>query len=110
MDWHGRKILSWRLSNSTDAGFCIEALKEALARYGPPEFFNFVQGSHLTSTDFIDVLREAKVKISMPLGVFMQTPAGNRRARPLDRQQNDRALLAVPEIRVRLPGRYRDRL
>ena len=40
MDWHSRKVLSWRLSNSMDAGFCVEALKEALARYGPPEIFN----------------------------------------------------------------------
>jgi transposase InsO family protein len=41
MDWHSRKVLSWRLSNSMDAGFCVEALKEALARYGPPEIFNW---------------------------------------------------------------------
>lgn len=40
MDWHSRQVLSWRLSNTMDAGFCIEALKEALARYGPPEIFN----------------------------------------------------------------------
>jgi putative transposase len=65
MDWHSRKVLSWRLSNSMDAGFCIEALKEALARYGPPEIFNSDQGSQFTSTDFTDVLRSAKVKISM---------------------------------------------
>ncbi len=65
MDWHSRKVLSWRLSNSMDAGFCIEALKEALARYGPPEIFNSDQGSQFTSTDFTDVLRDAKVKISM---------------------------------------------
>lgn len=65
MDWHSRKVLSWRLSNSMDAGFCIEALKEALARYGPPEISNSDQGSQFTSTDFTDVLRSAKVKISM---------------------------------------------
>ena len=40
MDWHSRKVLSWRLSNSMDAGFCVEALKEALAKYGKPEIFN----------------------------------------------------------------------
>jgi putative transposase len=40
MDWHSRKVLSWRLSNSMDAGFCVEALKDALARYGAPEIFN----------------------------------------------------------------------
>ncbi|MFS4439170.1 IS3 family transposase [Paracoccaceae bacterium GXU_MW_L88] len=65
MDWHSRKVLSWRLSNSMDAGFCVEALKEALARYGPPEIFNSAQGSQFTSTDFTDVLHDAKVKISM---------------------------------------------
>lgn len=65
MDWHSRKVLSWRLSNSMDAGFCVEALKDALARYGTPETFNTDQGSQFTSTDFTDVLRDAKVKISM---------------------------------------------
>jgi len=65
MDWYSRKVLSWRLSNSMDAGFCIEALKEALATYGPPEIFNSDQGSQFTSTDFTCVLKDAKVKISM---------------------------------------------
>ena len=65
MDWHSRKVLSWRLSNSMDAGFCFETLKEALARYGPPEIFNSDQGSQFTSSDFTDVLQDAKVKISM---------------------------------------------
>ncbi len=65
MDWHSRKVLSWRLSNSMDAGFCVEALKEALAGYGTPEIFNTDQGSQFTSTDFTDVLRDATVKISM---------------------------------------------
>lgn len=58
-----RKVLA--VANTMDAGFCIEALKEALARYGPPEIFNSDQGSQFTSTDFTDVLRDAKVKISM---------------------------------------------
>ncbi|TRD15242.1 IS3 family transposase, partial [Palleronia caenipelagi] len=65
MDWHSRKVRSWRLSNSMDAGFCVEALKEALARYSTPEIFNTDQGSQFTSTDFTDVLRDAKIKISM---------------------------------------------
>ena len=65
MDWHSRKVLSWRLSNSMDAGVCVEALKDALARYGSPAIFNTDQGSQFTSTDFIDVLRDAKIKISM---------------------------------------------
>lgn len=54
-----------------DAGFCIEALKEALAKYGAPEIFNTDQGSQFTSGDWIDVLTDAKVKISMPLGTLL---------------------------------------
>jgi len=65
MDWHSRKVLSWRLSNSMDAGFCAEALEEALARYGVPEIFNTDQGSQFTSTDFTRVLLDANVMISM---------------------------------------------
>ena len=65
MDWHSRKVLSWRLSNSMDAGFCVEVLKEALAGYGTPEIFNTDQGAQFTSTEFTDVLRDAKIKISM---------------------------------------------
>lgn len=65
MDWHSRKVLSWRLSNTMDAGVCIEALKEALATYGPPEIFNSDQGSQFTSIDFTNVLKDAKVKVSM---------------------------------------------
>ena len=70
MDWHSRKVLAWRLSNSMDAAFCVEALKEALANYGTPEIFNTDQGSQFTSGDWIDVLSDAKIKISMPLGDF----------------------------------------
>ena len=65
MDWHSRKVLSWRLSNTTETGLCVEALKEALARYGPPEIFNFDEGSQFTGSDFTDMLRDAKVKIFM---------------------------------------------
>ncbi|SOH95670.1 Integrase core domain-containing protein [Monaibacterium marinum] len=69
-DWHSRKVLSWRLSSSMDADFCIEALKEALAKHGVPEIFNTDQGSQFTSGAWIDVLTDAKIKISMPLGDF----------------------------------------
>ena len=65
MDWYSRKVLAWRLSNSMDADFCVEALKEALAKHGAPEIFNTDQGSQFTSGDWIDVLTEAKIKISM---------------------------------------------
>ena len=65
MDWSTRTVLSWRLSNTMDPGFCVEALEEALANYGTPEIFNSDQGSQFTSTDFIDVLKGAGVRISM---------------------------------------------
>jgi putative transposase len=65
MDWASRRVLSWRLSNSLDASFCVEALEEALSRFGPPEIFNTDQGSQFTSQGFTDVLKDAGVKISM---------------------------------------------
>jgi putative transposase len=65
MDWASRRVLSWRLSNTLDASFCAEALREALSRFGRPEIFNSDQGSQFTAKDFTDVLRAADVKISM---------------------------------------------
>ena len=65
MDWHSRKVLSWRLSNSMDSDFCVEALEEALRRYGHPEIFNTDQGAQFTSEAFTDTLKEAGVAISM---------------------------------------------
>ena len=65
MDWASRKVLSWRLSNTMDASFCVEALEEAMHRFGKPEVFNTDQGSQFTSVDFTDVLKDAGVKISM---------------------------------------------
>jgi putative transposase len=65
MDWHSRKVLSWRLSNTMTSDFCVAALHEALALYGTPEIFNTDQGSQFTSEDFTKVLKDAEVKISM---------------------------------------------
>ena len=65
MDWATRKVLSWRVSNTMDVAFCVEALNEALARFGRPAIFNTDQGSQFTSADFIDVLVAANVRISM---------------------------------------------
>ena len=65
MDWYSRKVLSWRLSNSMDADFCVEALKEAFAKYGKPEIFNTDQGSQFTNGAWIDLLVDANIKISM---------------------------------------------
>jgi putative transposase len=65
MDWATRKVLTWRVSNTMDADFCIEALEEAVERFGRPEIFNTDQGSQFTSPRFTGVLREAGVRISM---------------------------------------------
>lgn len=65
MDWATRKVLSWRLSNTLDADFCVEALKEALFKYGAPEIFNTDQGCQFTSEKFTTVLKTWNVKISM---------------------------------------------
>ena len=65
MDWTTRKVLSWRLSNSIYAEFCIQVLEEALARFGPPEIFNTDHGSQFTSTGFIKVLAAREIKISL---------------------------------------------
>ena len=65
MDWHSRKVLSWRLSNTMETDFCVSALEEALAKYGRPDIFNTDQGSQFTSFAFTSVLRENNIRISM---------------------------------------------
>ena len=65
MDWYSRKVLSWRLSNSMDSSFCVDALEEALYYYGRPEIFNSDQGVQFTSDAFIQVLKDNHVRISM---------------------------------------------
>lgn len=65
IDWATRRVLSWRLSNTLTVGFCVEALGEALARFGKPGIFNTDQGSQFTSGEFTTVLRDHGVEISM---------------------------------------------
>ena len=65
MDWFSRKVLSWRISNSMTADFCVEALEEAIAKYGAPEIFNTDQGSQFTASSFIQVLQKNRIQISM---------------------------------------------
>ena len=65
MDWASRKVLSWRLSNTLDTSFCIEALEEAIETYGAPEIFNTDQGSQFTSEDFTGILLKNGIRISM---------------------------------------------
>ena len=65
MDWHSRKVLSWRLSNTLDADFCVEALEGAINRFGTPDIFNTDQGAQFTSRAFTDLLKHHEIKISM---------------------------------------------
>ena len=65
IDWSSRKVLAWRLSNTMEAAFCVDALEEAMERYGKPEIFNSDQGSQFTSFDFTQKLKDAGIRISM---------------------------------------------
>jgi putative transposase len=65
LDWATRRVLSWRLSISMTADFCVEAVEEAIARYGVPEIFNTDQGSQFTGADFIGLLTDHGIQISM---------------------------------------------
>ncbi len=65
MDWASRRILSWRLSNTMTTDFCVEALEEALTRYGAPQIVNTDQGSQFTSEEFVSVVESAEAKVSM---------------------------------------------
>jgi putative transposase len=65
IDWYSRKVLSWRLSNTLDAGFCVDCLTQALQAYGKPEIFNTDQGCQFTSEAFVGVLKAHGIAISM---------------------------------------------
>ena len=65
IDWYSRKVLSWRLSITLEADFCVAALHEAMVKYGKPEIFNTDQGVQFTSADFVDALKDADIRISM---------------------------------------------
>jgi putative transposase len=65
IDWFSRRVLAWRLSITMEAGFCVEAVEEALARHGKPEIFNTDQGSQFTSAAFTGLLTDNAIAISM---------------------------------------------
>ena len=65
IDWYSRRVLSWRISNSMEAVFCVDCLEDALRTHGKPEIFNSDQGSQFTSDGFIGVLKREGVTISM---------------------------------------------
>ena len=65
MDWFTRKVLAWRISNTLEADFCVEALNEAIHKFGPPEIMNTDQGSQFTSFVWTDRLKRIGTRISM---------------------------------------------
>ncbi len=65
IDWYSRKVLSWRLSNTLETGFCVDCLEQALQAYGKPEIFNTDQGCQFTSEAFTSVLKANEITISM---------------------------------------------
>jgi putative transposase len=65
IDWYSRRVLSWRISNTLTTDFCLEAVSEAIARFGKPEIFNTDQESQFTSSDFTGLLKDNGIKISM---------------------------------------------
>jgi putative transposase len=98
MDWFTRKVLAWRISNTLEAEFCLEALNEAIHKFGPPEIMNTDQGSQFTSFDWTDRLKRAKTKISLSAIARNRLPATDGRQSPLPRQHLHRAALAVVEV------------
>jgi putative transposase len=97
IDWATRRVLSWRLSNTLAAGFCVAALSEALTRFGKPGIFNTDQGTQFTSAEFTKVLLDHAIEISMD---------GRGRCR----QHLCRALVVDREARVGLSAPRRQRL
>jgi putative transposase len=65
IDWYSRKVLAWRLSNTMDAGFCVDCLEEAIKSFGAPDIFNTDQGAQFTSASFTGVLIQNGITISM---------------------------------------------
>jgi putative transposase len=109
VDWFSRKILAWRLSITLEIEFCIEAVKEALARHGRPEIFNTDQGSQFTSVDFTGLLLKNEIKISMDgKGAWRDNVFVERLWRTIKYEEVYlRAYDSVPEARASI-GRYID--
>ena len=109
VDWFSRKVLAWRVSITLDTVFCLEAVEEALARYGKPEMFNTDQGSQFTSFAFTDLLKKHDITISMDgKGAWRDNVFVERLWRTIKYEEVYlRAYNTVPEARVSL-GRYID--
>ena len=98
MDWFTRKVLAWRISNTLEAEFCVEALNEAIHKFGPPEIMNTDQGSP------VHILR-----LDRPAEAGQDQDLHGRQS-PLSGQHLHRAPLAVAEVRMRLPARLGNRV
>jgi putative transposase len=109
VDWFSRKVLSWKLSITMDAGFCIEAVEEAMARYGRPEIFNTDQGSQFTSIAFTGLLITNGIKISMDgKGAWRDNVFVERIWKSVKYEEVYlKAYASVPEARASI-GRYLD--
>ncbi|WP_336953334.1 IS3 family transposase [Sphingobium aromaticivastans] len=107
VDWFSRKVLAWRVSITMEADFCVEALEEALARYGKPTIFNTDQGSQFTSLAFTSVLLREEIAISMDgRGAWRDNVVVERLWRSVKYEEVYlRAYTAVSEARVSI-GRY----
>jgi putative transposase len=106
MDWFSRRVLSWRLSITMEADFCVEALQEAISRHGSPEIFNTDQGVQFTSTGFLDELETAGIRISMDgKGRFLDNIFIERLWRSLKYEEVfTKAYGSVPEARAGIGG------
>ncbi len=108
IDWFSRKVLAWKLSITRDTGFCIEAVAEALARYGKPEIFNTDQGSQFTSLAFTELLKRHEIAISMDgKGAWRDNVFVERLWQSIKYEEAYRAYASVSEARASL-GRYID--
>ena len=109
VDWFSRKVLAWRLSITLDAAFCIEAVEEAIARYGKPEIFNTDQGSQFTCIAFTGLLMKNEIKISMDgKGAWRDNVVVERLWRTIKYEEVYlRAYASAPEARASI-GRYID--
>ena len=109
VDWFSRKVLAWKLSITLETEFCLEAVEEALARYGKPEIFNTDQGSQFTSIAFTGLLLKNEIKISMDgKGAWRDNIFVERLWRTIKYEEVYlRAYASVPEARASI-GRYID--
>ena len=116
VDWFSRKVLAWRLSITMDTAFCIEAVEDAMARFGKPEIFNTDQGSQFTSREFTGLLIAADIRISMDgKGAWRDNVFADAALRVVERLWKSvkyeevylRAYASVSEARASI-GRYLD--